>query len=119
MFACNRRFGEAGLARSTIHVQSTGGFEHGFAVKICRACQNPPCVNVCPTEALTKREGGGVHLNYSKCIACGNCVKGCTIGAIFWDLSMDKPAICVYCGYCVSYCPYGVLEMEEIKEAKA
>lgn len=114
MFACNRRFGEAGLGRSAIHVQSAGGIERGFVVKVCRACPDPPCAKVCPTGALARREGGGVRLNYSKCISCGNCVKGCTLGAIFWDESLDKPTVCVYCGYCADFCPYGVIKMEEI-----
>uniref|UniRef100_A0A7C3EZL0 [Fe-S]-binding protein n=1 Tax=Candidatus Methanomethylicus mesodigestus TaxID=1867258 RepID=A0A7C3EZL0_9CREN len=119
MFACNRRFGESGYSRTSIHVQSSGGFEHGFIVKVCRACADPPCVKVCPTGALTKRPGGGVILNYTKCIACANCVKGCTIGAIFWDDVMDKPTVCVYCGYCAGYCPYGVIKLEELEGGEA
>lgn len=114
MFACNRRFGEAGLARTAIFVQSAGGFERGFIVKVCRACTDPPCVKVCPTNALTERKGGGVRLDYRKCIACGNCIANCTIGAIFWDEVLKKPTVCTYCGYCVNYCPYGVIKLEEI-----
>lgn len=116
MFACNRRFSEAGVARSAIFIQSTGGFERGFAVKVCRACQDPPCAKVCPTGAILRRGGGGVIHDYMKCIACGNCVRGCAIGAIQWDTAMDKPVSCVYCGYCASYCPYGVIKLEEIRE---
>ena len=116
MFACNRRFAEAGVARSAIHVQSVGGVEHGFIVKVCRACQDPPCFKVCPSGAISKRRGGGVLLDYTKCISCGNCVKGCIVGAVQWDITIDKPVICVYCGYCASYCPYGVIRLEKIEE---
>ncbi len=52
----------------------------------------------------------------SKCIMCKNCVKECTVGAIFWDEVMNKPAICVYCGYCVDYCAYGVIKLEPLPE---
>ena len=33
MFACNRRFAEAGLARSAIKIQSLCGYERGFVIK--------------------------------------------------------------------------------------
>lgn len=113
MFACNRRYGAGGLAKSAIRVRSTGGVERGFAVIVCRACPDPPCLKVCPVDALSPREGGGVLLDSSKCIGCGSCMEACQIGAIFWDSERNKPDICVHCGYCVSYCPHEVLEMRE------
>ncbi len=115
MFACTRRFGEAGLSKSAIHVRSAGGVERGFIVTVCRACENPPCAKVCPTNALTIRKSGGVILNVNKCIGCQNCVKACSVRAVFWDEELKKPVICVYCGYCVDFCPYGVLEVKPIK----
>ena len=115
-FACNRRFGEAGLLKSAIHVHSIGGFEKGLVVRVCRACPEPPCARVCPNNALVKRKGGGVAFNSSKCIGCENCVKACTLNAIFWDKFANKPIICVYCGYCADYCSYGVIKLEEITE---
>jgi Fe-S-cluster-containing dehydrogenase component len=117
MFACTRRFGEAGIGRSAIHIHSVGGFEKGFVVNVCRACENPPCQKVCPTGALTKRQGGGVVHLPSKCISCGNCLKACTLGAIHWDKTTSKPSFCVYDGYCSKFCPYGVLKLEEIGES--
>ena len=113
MFACARRFPEAGLAKSAIHVRSVGGFERGFTVIVCRACPDPPCAKVCPTGALTPRKGGGVVLDSSKCIGCGFCREACPFGAIFWDYDENKPVICVHCGYCVNYCPHSVLALEE------
>jgi Fe-S-cluster-containing dehydrogenase component len=114
MFACNRRFGEAGIEKSAIYVNSLGGFEHGFVVKVCRACKDPPCARVCPTEALTVREGGGVRVNPAKCIGCKNCVRACILGAVGWDESTNKPNICIYCGICANYCPYDVIKLTEI-----
>jgi len=119
IFACTRRFGEAGIGRSAIHIHSVGGFEKGFVVNVCRACASPPCQKVCPTGALTIRQGGGVVFNASKCISCGNCLKACTLGAIHWDKITSKPAFCVYDGYCAKFCPYGVLKLEEIGESNS
>ncbi len=114
MFACARRTGEGGVAASCIGIRSAGGIRKGFVVIVCRACDNPPCARVCPTDALLIREGGGVRLKAELCIGCGNCAKACPFGAVFWDGDQHKPQICVYCGYCAAYCPYGVIGLEEV-----
>jgi len=114
MFACSRRFGDAGLASSAILVKSVGGVERGFTVIVCRACKDPPCARVCPVDALDVREGGGVVLDASTCIGCGFCTEACLYGAIFWNEEQNKPIVCVYCGYCADYCPYGVIALEDI-----
>ena len=114
MFACASRPGLGGLAGSSIWVRSAGGVRKGFVVIVCRACPEPPCARVCPTDALLLRPGGGVHLRPELCIGCANCADACPFGAVFWDAGQNKPGICVYCGYCASYCPYEVLVMEEM-----
>ncbi|HPH95180.1 MAG TPA: 4Fe-4S binding protein [Anaerolineaceae bacterium] len=114
MFACTRRLGKGGLEGSCIQVRSAGGIRKGFVVVVCRACADAPCTKVCPTDALTPREGGGARLKTEKCIGCGNCVKACPFGAISWDNENSKPVVCVYCGYCAPFCPYGVLAHEEV-----
>ncbi len=116
MFACARRLGQGGLEGACIHIHSAGGFGKGFVVVVCRACADPPCARVCPTDALVARAEGGVHLKNALCIGCGNCVEACPFGAVLWDNEQNKPEICVYCGYCESYCPYNVIAMQEIGE---
>ncbi|MBE0695634.1 MAG: 4Fe-4S binding protein [Anaerolineaceae bacterium] len=116
MFACARRFGEGGLSSSCIGVRSAGGVRKGFIVVVCRACQDPPCARVCPTDALKLREGGGVHLKADLCIGCGNCAEACPFGAVLWNQDENKPQICLYCGYCEPFCPYEVIVMEEIEQ---
>ncbi|MCF8885576.1 MAG: 4Fe-4S binding protein [Nitrososphaerota archaeon] len=115
MFACSRRFGIGGLEKSAILVRSVGGIERGLTVVVCRACLDPPCAKVCPTRALRIRKYGGVLLDKSKCIGCGNCVRACDIGAVFWDSGENKPIICIHCGYCVRYCHYNVIRLEVMK----
>ena len=116
MFACARRLGHGGLEGSCIHIRSAGGFGKGFVVIVCRACSDPPCARVCPTDALVARAGGGVRLKTALCIGCGNCVEACPFGAVLWDREQNKPQICVTCGYCAPYCPYDVIAMQEIEE---
>ena len=117
MFACTRRLGLGGLAKSSIHVRSDGGIRKGFIVIVCRACADPPCARVCPTDALTVREGGGVKFHAERCIGCYNCVEACPFGAALWNEEEGKPQICVYCGYCARYCPYDVIALEEVSHA--
>ena len=112
--ACARRTGNGGLGNVCIHVRSAGGIRKGFVVIVCRACPDPPCARVCPTDALTPREGGGVRFKADLCIGCRNCVEACPFGAALWDESQHNPRICVYCGYCANYCPYGVIALEEL-----
>ena len=114
MFACARRPGVGGLGGTSIWVRSAGGIRKGFVVVVCRACPDPPCARVCPTDALLLRPGGGVRLKAELCIGCRNCKEACPYGAVLWDVESDKPEICVHCGYCASYCPYDVLAIEEI-----
>ncbi len=112
MFACARWQGAGGVGRSRIGVQSAGGMEHGFKVIVCHGCEDPPCARVCPTDALRRREGGGVVLNEARCLGCHNCQEACTLGAVYWDESDEKPMICLHCGTCAEYCPHGVLALE-------
>jgi Fe-S-cluster-containing dehydrogenase component len=114
MFACARRPGAGGLTGTSIWVRSAGGIRKGFVVIVCRACPDPPCSRVCPTDALPVRPGGGVRLKAELCIGCHNCAEACPFGAVLWDAEQNKPEICVHCSYCVSYCPYDVLSLEEI-----
>ena len=116
MFACSRRFGEAGFSKSAIRVKSVGGVERGFTVIVCRACPDPPCMKVCVANALSLRKGGGVTLNPSKCIGCGRCVDACPLKAVFWDNDANKPNICIHCGYCANYCPYAVIVLREVEQ---
>ncbi len=109
MYACSRRMGRIGVEYSGILSVSLSGFERGATVIFCRGCEKPPCAEVCPTQALKPREGGGVVYSEEKCMACGNCREACTLGAIF-SRSDGKISVCVHCGYCVKFCAHGVLE---------
>jgi Fe-S-cluster-containing dehydrogenase component len=119
MFACTRRIGVGGLDESRIHVHSAGGFRKGFVVIVCRACPDPPCARVCPTDALEPRQGGGVRFHADLCIGCRNCEEACPFGAVLWDRAQGKPRICVYCGYCARYCAYDVIALEEVPHGNA
>ncbi len=52
---------------------------------LCMHCDNPPCVDVCPTQASHKRADGIVVVDYDKCIGCKYCIQACPYGARFFN----------------------------------
>jgi Fe-S-cluster-containing dehydrogenase component len=56
-----------------------------FLPKPCMHCQNPPCVDVCPTGASFKREDGIVLVDSDKCIGCKACMLACPYQSRFYN----------------------------------
>jgi len=48
---------------------------------LCQHCENPPCVDVCPTGASFKRADGLVLVDRHICIGCRYCVMACPFQA--------------------------------------
>ena len=44
---------------------------------MCQHCENPPCVDVCPTGASMKRADGIVKVDMHHCIGCRYCMMAC------------------------------------------
>lgn len=111
--ACARLRGDFSVANSALDVKTSGGLSSEFIINICRACNEPACMEACPVEALTKRNGGGVVFHKDKCTNCGACLKNCSISAIRMD-SENYPIICNHCGYCTKYCPHRCISVREV-----
>lgn len=43
----------------------------------CQHCDEPSCLEVCPTGATTKRDDGIVYVDSDLCIGCNSCVMAC------------------------------------------
>jgi formate dehydrogenase iron-sulfur subunit len=69
----------------------------------CMHCTTPPCMKVCPMNAISKREDGVVLVDKNRCIGCGYCAYACPFGAPQFQESgafgtkgkMDKCTFCV------------------------
>lgn len=48
----------------------------------CRRCEDAPCINVCPQEALEKNKQGIVQRNNNLCVGCKSCTMACPFGTI-------------------------------------
>jgi formate hydrogenlyase subunit 6/NADH:ubiquinone oxidoreductase subunit I len=123
MLACARMIYQSfSPHKSAIQIRSRGGVMGRLVANICTACAEPvPCVEVCPTEALTVRTASrseaeqavarGMTYRKAECIGCYKCVEACPIQVIGWDQEENKPIVCIFCGQCVRFCPHDCLEM--------
>lgn len=85
-----------------------------FTVLRCNHCEDPPCVNICPVEALQKRDDGIVDFDKRRCIGCKACGQACPYGALYIDPESHTSGKCNYCAHrkeigmkpaCVVTCP--------------
>ncbi|EME68523.1 4Fe-4S ferredoxin iron-sulfur binding domain-containing protein [Paramagnetospirillum caucaseum] len=49
----------------------------------CQHCDEPPCLEVCPSTATQKRADGIVTIDYDLCIGCSYCAVACPYEARF------------------------------------
>lgn len=85
-----------------------------FSVMRCNHCTDAPCVSICPTTALFKREDGIVDFDTDRCIGCKSCMQGCPYNALYIDPQEHTAQKCNYCAHrvdvglepaCVVVCP--------------
>jgi Fe-S-cluster-containing dehydrogenase component/formate-dependent nitrite reductase membrane component NrfD len=68
-----------------------------FSVLRCNHCQDAPCITICPTTALFKRENGVVDFDNSRCIGCKSCMQACPYDALYIDPNSNTAAKCNFC----------------------
>jgi anaerobic dimethyl sulfoxide reductase subunit B (iron-sulfur subunit) len=94
----------------------------------CMHCQDPACVNVCPTTAMHKRDDGIVLVDASKCIGCRYCEWACPYGAPQFSQEKGVMTKCTFCEdllaqgqnpVCVDACVNRALEFGELDDLRA
>ncbi len=63
----------------------------------CQHCENPACVDVCPTEASHKTADGTVQIDKSKCIGCQFCAMACPYGVRYLNEEERVVEKCTLC----------------------
>jgi len=85
-----------------------------FSVLRCNHCTDAPCVAICPTKALFKRDDGIVDFDTGLCIGCKSCMQACPYDALYIDPAENTAQKCNYCAHrvdvglepaCVIVCP--------------
>ena len=91
----------------------------------CRKCEDAPCINVCPADALEKDEDGVVTRYTNLCVSCKSCVTICPFGTmmtdffkhqrnkdLFYDLNDEKEI-----EKFIEACPAGTVTITEDEES--
>jgi len=106
-----------GVYRTWVKYIEKGEFPHSrryFLVNRCNHCDDAPCVAICPTRALFKRNDGIVDFDSTRCIGCKSCMQACPYDALYIDPYSHTAAKCNYCAHrtevglepaCVIVCP--------------
>ena len=68
-----------------------------FLTVQCQHCENPACVNVCPTEASHKTADGTVQVDKEKCIGCQFCAMACPYGVRYLNEEERVVEKCTLC----------------------
>jgi anaerobic dimethyl sulfoxide reductase subunit B (iron-sulfur subunit) len=89
----------------------------------CKHCDDPHCLGVCPSEAITKNpENGIVMIQHETCTGCRKCERACPHHAITFLSVLGKAGKCDFCRdllaqdqdpACVSACPMRVLRVHK------
>ncbi len=93
----------------------------------CNHCENPVCVQVCPTTAMTQREDGTVFVDQDKCVGCRYCEWACPYSAPQFNVETGHMTKCDLCKdyrdndqdpACVAACPVRALDWGPIEELR-
>ncbi|MFC1989765.1 4Fe-4S dicluster domain-containing protein [Chloroflexota bacterium] len=96
-----------------------------YVVTHCMHCSHPPCKDVCPVEAIVKREDGLVLIDEKLCTGCKDCIEACPLGVMQFDEERGVAQKCDLCvgrldkglqPACVAACPSHCIYFGDIKE---
>jgi len=85
-----------------------------YSVNRCNHCDDAPCVAICPTTALFRRDDGIVDFDDSRCIGCKACLNACPYDALYINPETQTAHKCNFCTHrvelglepsCVIVCP--------------
>lgn len=93
----------------------------------CNHCDDPICVTVCPTTAMTVRDDGTVFVDDDKCVGCRYCEWACPYSAPQFNAATGHMSKCDLCfdyrqtgqePACVAACPTRALDWGPVSELR-
>ncbi len=118
--ACKAEFDvPLGVFRDTVLYVEDGTYpaatRHSIPV-LCNHCEDAPCLDACPTDAITRLPDGQVVIEEGDCNLNRFCMGACPYGAIYEDPEKGVAQKCTFCEHrtavgqqpaCVDACPTG------------
>jgi len=80
-----------------------GKLDFTYRVTVCKHCENPPCRDVCPVDAIIQRDDGIVILQSDKCTGCEACIEACPYHAISFDPEQKVARKCNLCYFRIDH----------------
>jgi tetrathionate reductase subunit B len=66
---------------------------------LCQHCSTAPCITVCKSQAIYRRNDGIVIIDPEKCSGTGICVDACPYGAIYFNSDLNIAQKCTWCAH--------------------
>lgn len=94
----------------------------------CNHCDNPACMQVCPTGAMHRDEQGFVSVDHGRCVGCKYCELTCPYNVPSFDEELGQMRKCDGCServaagenpICVDACPLYALDFGPADEMHA
>ncbi len=96
-----------------------------FLPLLCMHCQDAPCLEACPTQAVTRLNDERVIIDQDKCCGIKACISACPYGAIYIDPKSGLADKCDMCTHrtslnmdpaCVASCPTQTLRFGDLDD---
>ncbi len=118
--ACKAEFDvPLGVFRDTVKYIEDGEYPNAtrhFIPVLCNHCEDAPCLDACPTDAISRKPDGEVTINEGDCNLNRFCMAACPYDAIYEDPQLGVAQKCTFCEHrtadgrqpaCVDACPTG------------
>lgn len=114
---------EKKIIPNVARINVVADFEKGLSTPVvCMQCEDAPCLNICPTKALSRNLAtGAIVVSAEKCIGCKLCTTVCPYGAIVFVPEKKYVVKCDLCDgepTCVKFCCTGALTYDEPVKSK-
>lgn len=105
---------EQGIVRTMVFTKDNGLYHHR-----CMHCEEPSCIDTCPSGAFSKTPEGIVLYDNQPCLGCKSCVIACPFNIPQMDTEKGNIVKCTMCYHrvskgeqpaCVEACPTDALE---------
>jgi len=115
---CSARLvGNFNPSRAALYIESLLPEQLTIRPYVCIQCEEHPCVDSCPVEAIVEDKEFGIYVvDKEVCNGCGTCVDICPYNGLRLDpfeMYAIKCDVCRGKPRCVEICPTGTLKVVE------